>query len=60
MRALIGEKKTNTSREIAVALFGLECVDEEMIQSILNFNVDKEKLELEIRMQLIAIILDGK
>ena len=31
-----------------------------MIQSILNFNVDKEKLELEIRMQLIALILDGK
>jgi hypothetical protein len=50
MRALVGEKTTNVSREIAVALFGLESLDEELVQSIFNFNVDKEKLELEIRM----------
>ena len=60
MRALVGKQSTNVSREIAVALFGLASLDEELIQSILNFNVDKEKLELEIRMQLIALILDGK
>jgi hypothetical protein len=60
MRALVGDSSTNVSRLIAVALFNLETVEEDMIQSILNFNVDQEKLELEIRMQLIAIILDGK
>lgn len=60
MKALIAVKNANISREIAVALFGLESVDEELIQSILNFNVDKEKLELEIRMQLLALIVDGK
>ena len=31
MRALVGDSSTNVSRLIAVALFGLESVDEEMI-----------------------------
>lgn len=50
MKALVAEKMANVSREIALALFGLQSVDEELIQSVLNFNVDVEKLELEIRM----------
>ena len=50
----------NVSREIAYALFEQPKLDEGLVQSILNFNTDKDRLELEMRLRLISVIVDGE
>jgi hypothetical protein len=58
-----GTNTINISREIAAAL--VHCLDRptpdldsHLIQSILQFNTNKERLEMELRIQFLALVID--
>ena len=61
MRSLTDQAaQVDVSREIAHALFEQPRLEEGLVQSILTFNTDRDRLELQIRLRLISMIVDGE